>query len=409
MLCRKIFLINASPRPEGHTQQILNAAKESLAIIPGVETISGSVCGDNFEEAAAMWLKADGIILGSPVYSYGPPSEVYAFFKYLRSFLKAKGAETSLPKPIGLISQGGASYSGAEENANLLQALVLSVGCAPVSGDMPGFSQAVIGQVNDQGDVDQSLLDGAAGLAVHVVEMVDILDAGKDPRAIDVRLLVVTAGTGSAPELTESVFNGAAQAPNCNLITDVFHFVGNEIAPCKACTQYCSKDLECIYDDGMQEFRAKWLLADAVVWLVGADEFGIDPGLIATIDRMNQTRFEILFATGQPLMPRYVKSVGVLASGNRPERIASAVRFLRQAAVLYQNVLLPQDGLGGCGIWPDQLDSLLADASQKAAELGMLSVKLASCLKSGLAAQSESLPAAYFPSKVKYGVAEKKS
>ena len=133
MPTRQILLINASPRPEGHTQQILDAAKEALDAISGVETISCCVGGDDFEELAAMWQEADGVILGAPVYTYGPPSGLYAFFEYLSARQAEEGGGSCIPKPIGLISQGGASYSGAEENANILQMLALSVDCVPVS------------------------------------------------------------------------------------------------------------------------------------------------------------------------------------------------------------------------------------------------------------------------------------
>jgi multimeric flavodoxin WrbA len=402
---RQILLINGSPRTEGHTQQILDVAKETLDGISGVETISCFVGGDNHEELATLWQKADGIIMGAPVYTYGPPSGLYAFFGFLRTHLD-QGNAGNQPKPIGLISQGGASYSGAEENANILQSLALSVGCVPVSADMPGFSQAVIGQVADQAGMDATLFEGACGLAARLMEMVEILAAGQDAEKSAVRLLCVTAGQGGAPVLRESVFKGAGQAFNGDLTTDSFDFSGKEMAPCLACTQYCSKDLECVYHDAMQEFRAKWLQADALVWLVGAHEFGIDPALIAAIDRMNQTRFEIHFAVGQAHMPRYVKSMGVLASGNHSERIAAAIRFLRQSAVLYQNVLIPQESFGGCGICHEHPAFLSADDSEKAVILGREAVKLAVVLQAGLTALAGKLPEAYYPSREHYGVTE---
>ena len=406
MLHRQILLINASPRTEGHTQQILEAAKQALDEISGVETISCFVGGDDFKKLAAMWQQADGIILGAPVYTYGPPSSLYAFFEYLRARqVKEEGGSRFL-KPIGLISQGGASYSGAEENANILQALALSVGCTPVSAHMPGYSQAVIGQVADQGGMDPSLLEGAAGLAVRLVEMVDLLAAGQNVEIVDVRLLCVTAGSGSAPALIDSVFKGAAQAANCKVTTDTFDFNGKEIAPCLACTQYCSKDLECVYNDDMQDFRTRWLEADAVVWLVGAGEIGIDPGLIAAIDRLNQTRFEIHFAVGQPHMPRYLKSMGILASGSQPERIASAVRFLHQTGILYQNVPVLQGRSGGCGIYHEEGCPLPETAAERAAALGKEAALLAGVIQTGLSTLSGRLPEAYYPSKVHYGVTE---
>jgi multimeric flavodoxin WrbA len=403
---RQILLINGSPRTEGHTQQILDAAKETLDGISGVETISCFIGGDNYEELAALWQKADGIIMGAPVYTYGPPSGLYAFFEYLRAHpAEAEGGNPPL-KPIGLISQGGASYSGAEENANILQMLALSVGCVPVSAHMPGFSQAVIGQVADQSGMDPSLLEGAAGLAERLVEMIDLLAAGQNVDKVDVRLLCVTAGSGSAPALIDSVFKGAVQAPNCKVTTDAFDFHGKEIAPCLACTQYCSKDLECVYNDDMQEFRTRWLKADAVVWLVGAGEIGIDPGLIAAIDRLNQTRFEIHFAVGQPHMPRYLKSMGILASGSQPERIASALRFLHQTGILYQNVPVLQGRSGGCGIYHEAGCPLPETAAERAAALGKEAALLAGVIQTGLSALKGNLPEAYYPSKVNYGVTE---
>jgi multimeric flavodoxin WrbA len=412
---RRILFLNASPQSRGHTQQILDAAASTLDSLSYVQveqcSFSGRTilplnqcsaeCNDDFLEIAGMWQAADGILLGAPVYTFGPPSSLYAFIERLRA-LQSKMDPGAIPaKPIGLISQGGAPYSGAEVNANLLRMLALSIGCVPVAGDMPGFSQAIIGQVGDQADPDPALMTGSRGLAVRVVEMVDILSAGKNADPQEVKILAVTAGSGTEAvkqSLVDALFEGAAKAPGCSLKTDVFSFAGKEFAPCLACTQYCSRDLECIYKDGMQEYRQKWLQADAVIWLVGADEIGIEPSVIAAMDRMNQVRFETHFAVGQPHMPRYSKAMGVLAFGSHPYRIASAVRFLRQIALLYQHVIIPQELYGGCGVDIEQA------AQHKTAVLGEVAASMASVLNAGLSALDGKLSQEYYPSTKRYGL-----
>ena len=408
MASKTILLLNASPRTGGNTSRLLAAADEALAGIPSIERVMGSVSEDNLSEIAELWLQADGIILGAPVYTYGPPAPLYRFFEELKSLQAERLGGFQHPKPIGLISQGGAAYSGAEQNSSTLQALALSVGCTPVSADMPGFSQAVIGQVPDGSAVDQALLQGAANLGSHVADLIDILEAGKDGKPGSVRLLVVRAGKGCPEELLESIHAGAKQGSPDDLDWDMFDFSGMEIAPCLACTQYCSGDFECIFDDGMQEFREKWLPADGVIWLVGADECGIDAGLVSAIDRMNQIRFETHFGSGQSGMPRYLKAAGVMAVGSEPLQIGESVRFLRQVGVLFQNVVVPQNLKGGPGLVWDDSAGVSPDAQLRAENLGLEVAKLAGCLKSGLDVLSESLPAVFFPSKSKYGLLEKR-
>lgn len=309
-----------------------------------INHISGST-NHRFNSIVAEWEKADGIIFGTPVYTYGPPSYVYELIENIA--LWRRTARNLKIKPIGFVVQGGGAYNGAEITCQVLLNLCLSVGCTPISGDMPGFSQGVIGQITDQGEVDSRLLEGVRRLAVRVLEMAQIFSLGEITDYQPINLLGVLAGTGNEEIRTtfiKTVFSKAQQHYGSALKTKLFDFNNSTVSPCMACSQYCARDFECFYHDGMQEFRQLWLNADGILWAANSESSGIDTKLVAAIDRMNQIRFESFFNQKSKHMSRFLKVVCLFDFNKHTDLSEITTQFIQNSSLLYQNILLPEDG-----------------------------------------------------------------
>ena len=425
-----LLLVSGSPRVSQHTQALLEAAKASLQKIYHLKTSSFSFANreilacqncyqrcdqeghcwleDDFASLAELWRHADGILLGSPVYTFGPPAPVHAFFERLRTLQKSNPTyyvAQLWPQPVGIIAQGGSEYGGAEICAQELIALCLSVGCVPVSGDMPGFSQGVIGQIRDGEPLPERLKVGAIRLARRVVELTQILSSGRDPQPSPLKFLIVKGGEFGESNIAaqcEDILTGMTETLISPLEWETFDFEKKQIAPCSGCTQFCSSGLECFYQDGMQEFRSQWFSSDAIFWLVGAGAGGSLSPLRAAIDRMNQVRFETHLSSGKLHMSRYLKPAARIVFGTESNHVESTLQFLRHINLLYQHVLLPgsEQSAGELAIILENAEcASLSSLSRLAMEsLVKQTAGLAMVIKSGLTRLAKTLPAEYFTS-----------
>lgn len=429
---KTVLLLCCSPREDRHTYKLLRNAGLELSDYPDLtihlESFAGkrifacqnchSHCAreghcwqnDDFEPIARHWLEADGIILGSPVYSFGPPSSVSAFFERLLALQRANPAvytSSFWPQPVGIASQGGSEYSGVEICAQTLLSQCLSVGCIPVSGDMPGFSQGIIGQIRDDGNIPEHLAEGMRRLAARLVDLMKIISTGQNPEPVPLRFLIVKAGS---PENTLVDGLDATEAQNelLNVPIDwhVFDFNHAHIEPCLGCSEFCASNLECRFHDGMQTFLEEWLAADAIFWLTGYEPGSSFAPLRAAIDRMNQIRFETFFAAGYRHMPRYLKISVPIGSDFETKEPNCTLVFLRQVSLLYQNLLLPYMQSRQIRVSGRQNNNSQAanhnSPAQKLADTIQKSVQLALTINSGLSRLSNSLPEEYFPSKSRF-------
>lgn len=413
---KNILLLNSSPRRNGNTRLLMHAAEESLSAFPNLQLHSLSLAADGsvsspagdvpLGQFAGLWADADGILIGSPVYTFAPPSSLYAFFERLAAHPDYRSRWRFLP--FATIVQGGAAYGGAEIATQMLHRLLRNLGGIPVSGDMPGSSQGVIGQVRDGSPPGSDLLEAAGRLAVRLKEMISILSSGDDKSSTPLRMLAVTAGqpaTGAVEKILDRILAAARQA-GVTIELRRFDFDAVEIAGCKACTQYCSRDQECILHDAMQVFRRLWLEAETVLWIVGDDGGTIPAGAAAVLDRMNEVRFETHFACGQKHMPRYLKAASILWVGAQPAADPAFLSWLQHTSLLYQNVLLPPTLQGR------RCDSLVMtglgtfapkDVEHTLELLGQNLAVLALQLRNGLARQFALLTEEYYPSLTVFG------
>ena len=173
----QILLINGSPRGHSNTSWLIQKAQEGAASLPNVDVEIFSFKGkkmepckgcapycaknkhciqqDDFEELTEMWLRADGIIWGAPVYTFGPPAQVRSWMDRFGEIFFQNARDSGIPlsrftKPTGVMVQGSSRFGGQEITAQSFLEHIVMEDCIPVSGDMPHSDQGVLAQVVDK-------------------------------------------------------------------------------------------------------------------------------------------------------------------------------------------------------------------------------------------------------------------
>jgi multimeric flavodoxin WrbA len=429
-----ILFLNCSPRPDQHTHNLLEKAGDSILekrnlhvqfesfaekiILPCQKCFeycqqSGVCClEDDFEDLAEPWLQANGLVIGSPVYTFGPPAPVLAFFERLHVLQLSNPSHyfsPNWPQSVGIIAQGGSEYGGVEFCAQTLISLCQTVGCIPISGDMPGCSQGVIGQVPDSGVISERLETGAGQLARRVVELAQIISAGRMTQPASLKFLIIKGGeftrSNFASEI-QTLLTSFAKTEAAVIEWEVFDFEEHPIAPCNGCTFFCSSALECCFLDGMQEFRNRWLSADAVIWLVGSRHGETLSNLQAAIDRMSQVRFEKHLASGMTQMPRQMKVAAGILLGKDSLALGSIWQRISQISMLYQNLLIPasNQGFGVLRVDVETVDghSLSGENRKAMSSFVRQLAEFSLVVRTGLSLLEGVLPLEYYTSQPKF-------
>lgn len=425
----KILLLSFSPRLNHHTDQLIKQAGQALGEIPNLqlqfETLADKkILGcqqcldrcrqaghcwleDDFENLVEQWLQADAIILGSPVYTFRPPATALAFFERWQALQSANPSRyfsPAWPQPVGVLSQGGSEYGGVEICAQALHSLCRSVGCIPVSGDMPGFSQGVIGQFPNGDQAPERLAVGAGRLAIRTAELGRLLSTGRNYETAPLKFLIAKAGEFSGSKVAsqiETALTDITETDAGALTWEVFDFEENPIARCLGCNQLCSRALECRFIDGMQDFRSRWFSTDAIFWLIGCGAGGTISNLLAAIDRMNQVRFETHFASGNLHMPRHLTAAAGIFWGEDPEKFGELWQLIGHVSTLYQNLLVPVSKDGPNVVWvgreADSGQILKEETLAQVSSLVQQTARLAQIVRTGKSHLGKLLPAEYFP------------
>ena len=197
--------IIGSPKPKNNTSILVEEAIRGATEVGGVEIERFPFAGkkiapclggcavfckkngfcaqkDDFDEFAAMWLRADGIIFGTPIYHMGPPSQVKAALDRLGEihFSSKDGRYPRFCKVGGAIVQGGVRYGGQEVVIQQLIDHFLLMNCLPVTGDMPESYLGVGGFAPDTEYLRQDRVarETAYSLGRRVAEMAKVVKAG---------------------------------------------------------------------------------------------------------------------------------------------------------------------------------------------------------------------------------------
>lgn len=153
----------ASPRKAGNSDFLLRQALQEASSVSaaGIEvhsyTLAGKsiapcrACGycdrhgecvidDAFGDLFELWQRAQVVIYSAPVFHFGAPSALRAFFERLGSVLVAE-QDGDAPEPgkslkvVGAIAQGMHPAAGQESVLMSIVAHALVTGCVPVVGD----------------------------------------------------------------------------------------------------------------------------------------------------------------------------------------------------------------------------------------------------------------------------------
>jgi len=201
--------IVGSPRPKSNTAILVKEALDAAGKLPGVKTgiytISNKriatcigclecthrgkcIIEDDFQEFYNEFMKADGVIIGTPVYVMSVPSKLKACIERLANsiFAHTISLEKKFPrlcKAVGVISQGNRRYGGEEIVQQYIVDAFTALKCIVVSGDFPDSYIGVGGYTlgnSEAGSIikDQKALELSRNLGVRVAEMAKIIKTG---------------------------------------------------------------------------------------------------------------------------------------------------------------------------------------------------------------------------------------
>ena len=153
-----ILAINGSPRPDGNTARLLRSIRQivedagaEFIFLQAWEIMKGqkvpyclacsSPCegkcfrGTQLEETFQIMRKADGIIVGSPVYFSTVSAPLKAFWDKTRSLRREKAL---LNVVGGAVTVGNARFGGQETTLRALHDMMLCQGMTVVGDGFPG-------------------------------------------------------------------------------------------------------------------------------------------------------------------------------------------------------------------------------------------------------------------------------
>lgn len=208
----KVLGIVGSPRPDSNTEWMVREALEAAKKTGNVETDIFLLCektiapcnscwlcierrrcvvGDDLHELLKKWLRADAVLIGSPVYHMSMSANLKAAIDRLGNSLLAGRYKFRSPrfmKVVGALAQGGDRYGGVEFTLQSIINSALLMNCVPVPGDYkePGDTPAYIGAAGythgqiEVRTLDEASLIGARNVGQRVAEVAKIIRAGRE-------------------------------------------------------------------------------------------------------------------------------------------------------------------------------------------------------------------------------------
>ena len=202
-----ILGIVGSPRSKSNTEILVKEAlgtAENLGANTSIYGISGKkvapcvgclmcskkgticVIKDDFQNFFQEFMKADGIIIGAPVYLMSVPSKLRAYIERLSNSIFCTHRNKKFPrlcKPIGVIVQGNRAHGGQEIVQQSIISAFTALKCVVVSADFPNSYIGVAGQTfgdSKAGSIikDQEALELSRNLGIRLVEMTKIIRTG---------------------------------------------------------------------------------------------------------------------------------------------------------------------------------------------------------------------------------------
>ncbi len=201
--------IVGSPRDKGNTEIMVAKALEGAASVPGVTTEIVTIarkkispcldCGqchkkectcvikDDFQPIFDKFLRADGVIIGSPVYHMGVTAQLKALLDRLGNSLCAtsKSCPSRPMKAGGAVAQGMNRFGGQEFTLQTILNSYLMLGSVAVAGDSPfsyiGAPGSTYGSDSRTAIAENdAAMDSARNVGIRVAEAAKIIRAGID-------------------------------------------------------------------------------------------------------------------------------------------------------------------------------------------------------------------------------------
>lgn len=201
-----ILGIAGSPRT-GNTEILVREALAGAEQVPGIQTQwfsfdrrefrpcaarcwkycarEGNCCyEDDFQEFFDLWLAADGILFGVPVYHMSVPAQVKAAIDRLGNVLAARYGNDMprFSKVCAALTQGMDAFGGQELAIQFLLAHFVLMNCIAISGDLLG---SYIGAAGVAPGIELDAIRGnkqalsvARNVGLRVAEMSRIVKAG---------------------------------------------------------------------------------------------------------------------------------------------------------------------------------------------------------------------------------------
>lgn len=139
---------------------------------------------DDFQKFFDMWLTADALLYGVPVYHMGIPAQLKAAIDRLGNVLFAinKRKLPRFAKVGGVIAQGSNRFGGQETTIQFMIQHLLLMNCLPISADTPDSYIGVTGWTRsyEGGKIqdDEVAIHASRNLGKRVAEMTKIIKAG---------------------------------------------------------------------------------------------------------------------------------------------------------------------------------------------------------------------------------------
>lgn len=209
----KVLGISGSPRRGANTAILVKKALEGASSVPGVKTEFYEMAGkkfhhcigclkchdkgecvfkDDLQDLIKIWMEADGIIWGAPVYLMGIPGSMKAAMdrlgcSTLSHWVRLGQGKPRYSKVCGVVTVGADRFGGQELVLTYLINQALAMNCLVVSGDAGSYIGApswvmpekyTDTKIRDRVLKDESGIACAVNVGKRVAEATKIVKAG---------------------------------------------------------------------------------------------------------------------------------------------------------------------------------------------------------------------------------------
>ncbi|NLB81736.1 MAG: flavodoxin family protein [Clostridiaceae bacterium] len=152
--------------------QIINSARQPFCVVCSNPCSGDCYKGTLLEGAFEKIIKADALIIGSPVYFGSMSAQLKAFFDKTR---KLRGEKSLIGKPCGFIAVGASRFGGQEATLTAMHAIALVQGMTILGTGHNSYDAGHIGISSQQpSDKDDNAISRCESLAMRIMDNISI-------------------------------------------------------------------------------------------------------------------------------------------------------------------------------------------------------------------------------------------